>query len=122
MRLPVLKTLSVPLTVLQTSRAGTAGFRKCEIEGIDVKHFGQRKLMLMGIDILALCLSCLLAYFVIRFSSQITLATNVMLWNSIAFIVCNTLSLILWGTYNKVWRYAGMWDLLCCVFSTLSGT
>ena len=87
-----------------------------------MRHLRQRKLILMGVDLLALFLSCLLAYLVIHLTNHGRLEAPVLLYHTAGFVFCNCLSLSLWGTYNKVWRYAGIQDLLLCVASLLTGT
>ena len=87
-----------------------------------MKNLSQRKIMLMGIDILALLLSCLLAYFVIVLTTDFQIHPVTLLWNIGVFVICNSLSLVLFGTYSKVWRYANFKDILSCVFSLLLGT
>ena len=93
---------------------------KCE-EG-NLKNLGQRKLMLMGIDLLVLVAACVISYFMVVFTAHIPMTTKGVFWNASVFIVCNMLSLVAWGTYNKVWRYADIVDLIYCVFSVPSGT
>lgn len=87
-----------------------------------MKNLGQRKLMLMGIDLLVLVAACVISYFMVVFTAHIPMTTKGVVWNASVFIVCNMLSLVAWGTYNKVWRYADIVDLIYCVFSVPSGT
>lgn len=87
-----------------------------------MKNLSRRKIMLIGIDFLALLASSLLAYFVIVLTTDIRLPSVTLLWNIGVFVICNSISLVLWGTYKKVWRYADTKDLLSCVFCLLSGT
>lgn len=87
-----------------------------------LKNLGQRKLLLMGIDCLVLVVSCLISYFLVIFTTKIPMTPKGVFWNATIFIVCNVLSLVAWGTYQKVWRYAAIGDLVYCVFSVLSGT
>ncbi len=93
---------------------------KCEEDKL--KNLGQRKLMLMGIDLLVLVVSCVISYFLVTFTTNIPMTAKGVFWNASVFIVCNILSLVAWGTYNKIWRYADIGDLIYCVFSVLSGT
>lgn len=87
-----------------------------------MKNLGQRKLMLMGIDLLVLTVSCGISYLLVTFTANIPMTAKGVFWNSSVFIVCNILSLVAWGTYNKIWRYADIGDLIYCVFSVISGT
>ena len=51
---------------------------KCE-EG-NLKNLGQRKLMLMGIDLLVLVAACVISYFMVVFTAHIPMTTKGVLW------------------------------------------
>ncbi len=87
-----------------------------------MKNLRQRKVMLMAIDCAALILACLFAHFLIVFTAGVRFSKETILWNIASFVVCNSISLVAWGTYKKVWRYANIKDLLLCGMSLVTGT
>lgn len=87
-----------------------------------MKNLGRRKFLLAGIDLLILIISCFITYFVVNVSTDFNLKAWDIIWNMVVFVILNSLSLNVWGTYNKVWRYANVKDLLYCAFSMLTGS
>ena len=87
-----------------------------------VKKFGIRKLILFLIDLLTLCFSCLIAYFLSSGFSFSRLTSFSTYGPLLFFVSFNLLALTLGGTYRSIWRYAEVKSLLALIAALCFGS
>lgn len=88
----------------------------------------KRKILLFFIDIAIICFSCAVAFLIVRHTTDIPLYIPGPFYakgpivSALLFIACNSLGLIITGTYKKVWRYANVKDLFSAMVGILFGS
>lgn len=88
-----------------------------------MKNISIRRIILIFVDLVTLCLSCFSAFFLSNTLDNIVyLTVRVTYWSVIAFTLCNLLALTAFGTYRNIWRYASVKDFLSVFGSLCVGT
>ena len=80
-----------------------------------MQHLSVRKLVLIIIDLVTLCLSCFAAFFLAGALSPVQPSVTEAYWSVALFSVFNILSLALCGVYRSIWRYAEVKNFLAVI-------
>ncbi len=87
-----------------------------------MKNMSIRKLVLIFIDSITLCLSCITAFFLSNSLSIVRLSVSDTYWALALFVLFNLLSLIVCGTYRSIWRYAEVKSFLLVIAALCIGS
>lgn len=85
-------------------------------------EFNRRTVYLMLIDISVMLISAIASWIIMNSQDGISLTLRSLYIDISLFILCNTLSMIVFGVYSVIWRYATINDILKCFTSFLIGT
>ena len=87
-----------------------------------MKTVSIRRLVLIGIDLVTLCLSCFAAFFLSNTLEIVHLTVGVTYQSVILFTLFNSAALMLFGTYRSIWRYAEVKNFLMVIVALGVGT
>ena len=87
-----------------------------------MRNMSIRKIVLVFIDLITLCLACFASFFLSNTMAIVHLTVSDTYWSLILFTLCNSLSLTLCGTYRSIWRYAEVKNFLLVISSLFLGT
>ena len=99
-----------------------AAKNKRKRESKRMRNMSIRKIVLVFIDLITLCLACFASFFLSNTMAIVHLTVSDTYWSLILFTLCNSLSLTLCGTYRSIWRYADVKNFLLVISSLFLGT
>lgn len=80
-----------------------------------------RRFLLISADVTALCFSCLVTYFLVGLSDWIHLEVIEVVPVIITHTVLSVVSMMLFGVYDNIWRYANSKDFISCIMGVTVG-